>query len=211
MYIADGHHRSAAAMRVADELGKTPRHGSNEEYNTFLAVIFPYNMMQIMDYNRLVKDLNGLSMEEFLSRVGEKFEISELENGPKPEARHQFSMYLTGKWRRLTAKEGTFAADDVIGSLDVSILQDNLLAPILGIKDPRTDERINFMGGIRGLDALAAKVDAGAYSVAFAMYPTSMEELIKVADAGKIMPPKSTWFEPKLRDAMVVHLIGEDE
>ena len=211
MYIADGHHRSAAAMRVADELGKTPRHGSNEEYNTFLAVIFPDNMMQIMDYNRLVKDLNGLSMEEFLSRVGEKFEISELENGPKPEARHQFSMYLTGKWRRLTAKEGTFAADDVIGSLDVSILQDNLLAPILGIKDPRTDERINFMGGIRGLDALAAKVDAGAYSVAFAMYPTSMEELIKVADAGKIMPPKSTWFEPKLRDAMVVHLIGEDE
>ena len=174
MYIADGHHRSAAAMRVADELGKTPRHGSNEEYNTFLAVIFPDNMMQIMDYNRLVKDLNGLSMEEFLSRVGEKFEISELENGPKPEARHQFSMYL-------------------------------------GIKDPRTDERINFMGGIRGLDALAAKVDAGAYSVAFAMYPTSMEELIKVADAGKIMPPKSTWFEPKLRDAMVVHLIGEDE
>ena len=211
LYIADGHHRSAAAMRVADELGKTPRHGSNEEYNTFLAVIFPDNMMQIMDYNRLVKDLNGLSVEEFLSRVGEKFEISELENGPKQEARHQFSMYLTGKWRRLTAKEGTFAADDVIGSLDVSILQDNLLAPILGIKDPRTDERINFMGGIRGLDALAAKVDAGAYSVAFAMYPTSMEELIKVADAGKIMPPKSTWFEPKLRDAMVVHLIGEDE
>ena len=211
MYIADGHHRSAAAMRVADELGKTPRHGSNEEYSTFLAVIFPDNMMQIMDYNRLVKDLNGLSMEEFLSRVGEKFEISELENGPKPEARHQFSMYLTGKWRRLTAKEGTFAADDVIGSLDVSILQDNLLAPLLGIKDPRTDERINFMGGIRGLDALAAKVDAGAYSVAIAMYPTSMEELIKVADAGKIMPPKSTWFEPKLRDAMVVHLIGEDE
>ena len=162
--------------------------------------------MQIMDYNRLVKDLNGLSMEEFLSRVGEKFEISELENGPKPEARHQFSMYLTGKWRRLTAKEGTFAADDVIGSLDVSILQDNLLAPILGIKDPRTDERINFMGGIRGLDALAAKVDAGAYSVAFAMYPTSMEELIKVADAGKIMPPKSTWFEPKLRSGIFIHL-----
>lgn len=198
-------------MRVADELSKRPEHSANEDYNTFLAVIFPDSMMQIMDYNRLVKDLNGLSMEEFLNNVGEKFEISELEGGPKPEERHQFSMYLTGKWRRLTAKEGTFAADDVIESLDVSILQNNLLAPILGIKDPRTDERINFMGGIRGLDALAAKVDEGAYSVAFAMYPTSMEELIKVADAGKIMPPKSTWFEPKLRDAMVVHLIGEDE
>lgn len=134
-----------------------------------------------------------------------------IEGGPKPEARHQFSMYLTGKWRRLTAKDGTFAADDVIEALDVSILQNNLLAPVLGIKDPRTDERINFMGGIRGLDALATKVNEGAYSVAFAMYPTSMEELIKVADAGKIMPPKSTWFEPKLRDAMVVHLIGDDE
>lgn len=159
----------------------------------------------------MVKDLNGLSVDEFLKQVEEKFEISEIEGGPKPEARHQFSMYLTGKWRRLTAKEGTFAADDVIEALDVSILQNNLLAPVLGIKDPRTDERINFMGGIRGLDALATKVNEGAYSVAFAMYPTSMEELIKVADAGKIMPPKSTWFEPKLRDAMVVHLIGDDE
>ena len=211
LYIADGHHRSAAAMRVADEMGKTPQYGSNEGYNTFLAVIFPDNMMQIMDYNRLVKDLNGLSVDEFLKQVEEKFEISEIGGSPKPEARHQFGMYLTGKWRRLTAKEGTFAADDVIEALDVSILQNNLLAPVLGIKDPRTDERINFMGGIRGLDALAAKVNEGVYSVAFAMYPTSMEELLKVADAGKIMPPKSTWFEPKLRDAMVVHLIGDDE
>lgn len=211
LYIADGHHRSAAAMRVADEMSKSPKKGSNEEYNLFLAVIFPDNMMQIMDYNRLVKDLNGLSVEEFLQKVEEKFEMTEIEGNPKPEAAHQFSMYLTGKWHRLTAKEGTFAADDEIESLDVSILQNNLLAPVLGIEDPRTDERINFMGGIRGLDALADKVDKGYFSVAFAMYPTSMEELIKVADAGKIMPPKSTWFEPKLRDAMVVHLIGEDE
>lgn len=211
LYIADGHHRSAAAMRVADERSKSAKKGLDEEYNTFLAVIFPDKMMQIMDYNRLVKDLNGLSMEAFLQKVGEKFEISEITGTPKPEEKHQFSMYLTGKWRKLTAKEGTFTAEDVIDSLDVSILQKNLLEPILGIKDPRTDDRIDFMGGIRGLDALAKKVDEGAYSVAFAMYPTSIEELIKVADANKVMPPKSTWFEPKLRDAMVVHLIGDDE
>lgn len=211
LYIADGHHRSAAAMRVADALSKNPEHSPNEEYNTFLAVIFPDSMMQIMAYNRLVQDLNGLSVEEFLQKVAEKFDITEIEQNPKPQERHQFSMYLTGKWRRLTAKAEAFAADDVIEALDVAILQNNLLGPILGIQDPRTDERIDFMGGIRGLDALAAKVDKGYCSVAFAMYPTSMEELIKVADAGKIMPPKSTWFEPKLRDAMVVHLIGEDE
>ncbi len=212
LYIADGHHRSAAALRAAAELSKSAHHdGDNEEYKTFLAVIFPDSMMKIMDYNRLVKDLNGLSVEEFLQKVGEKFEISEIKNNPRPEARHQFSMYLTGKWRLLTAKEGSFDADDEIGALDVSILQNNLLAPVLNIRDPRSDERINFMGGIRGLEALAAKVDAGAYSVAFAMYPTSMEELLRVADAGEIMPPKSTWFEPKLRDAMVVHLIRGDE
>ncbi|MDD4320573.1 MAG: DUF1015 family protein [Acidaminococcaceae bacterium] len=209
MYIADGHHRSAAALRVADALSKRPEQSGKEEYNSFLSVIFPDNMLHILDYNRLVKDLNGFTISEFMSRLEEKFIITETVQNPKPQKRHNFGMYIAGKWYVLEAKEETFAADNPIASLDVSVLQENLLCPVLDIKDPRTDSRIGFVGGIRGLKELEKKVNNGEYSVAFAMYPTSMEELMTVADQGLIMPPKSTWFEPKLRDAMVVHLIGD--
>lgn len=210
MYIADGHHRSAAAMRVADAWGKRLEQNGKEEYNYFLAVIFPDNMMHILDYNRLVKDLHGRSVREFLEALKEKFEITEAIKEAKPARLHTFGMYLDDVWYNLTAKEGTYDDSDPIGALDVSVLQTNVLEPLLGIGDPRTDERISFVGGIRGLKELERKVDAGEYAVAFAMYPTSMDQLMKIADAGLIMPPKSTWFEPKLRDAMVVHLIGEE-
>lgn len=209
MYIADGHHRSAAALRVADALSKRPEQTGKEEYNSFLAVIFPDNMLHILAYNRLVKDLNGLTVTEFMKKVEKNFTIKETNQNPQPQRRHNFGMYVAGKWYTLEVKDGTFVANDPISSLDVSILQENLLSPILGVKDPRTDKRIDFVGGIRGLKELEKKVNNGEYSVAFAMYPTAMEELMTVADEGLIMPPKSTWFEPKLRDAMVVHLIGD--
>lgn len=209
LYIADGHHRSAAALRVADVLGKRPGQSGQEEYNSFLAVIFPDNMLHILDYNRMVKDLNGLTGSELMEKIAEKFIINETIQDPKPKRIHTFGMYLEGRWFTLEAKKGTFMADNPIAALDVSILQENLLQPILGITDPRTDNRIAFVGGIRGLKELEKKVNNGEYMVAFAMYPTSMEELMTVADQGLIMPPKSTWFEPKLRDAMVVHLIGD--
>ena len=157
----------------------------------------------------MVKDLNGLTSSEVLEKIAEKFIINETAQDPKPKKIHNFGMYLEGRWYTLEAKKGTFIADNAIAALDVSILQENLLQPILGITDPRTDSRINFVGGIRGLKELEKKVNNGEYMVAFAMYPTSMEELMTVADQGLIMPPKSTWFEPKLRDAMVVHLIGD--
>ncbi len=211
LYIADGHHRSAAAARVADIMKVQADGKGDEEYEEFLAVIFPDNMMNIMDYNRLVKDLNGLSKEGFLEKVKEKFTVEEIERSPKPSEQHAFSMYMDNKWLRLKAKEDSYNKEDVIESLDVSILQNNLLNPILGIEDPRTDNRINFVGGIRGLKELEERVNSGEYVVAFAMYPTSMDELMRVADEDKVMPPKSTWFEPKLRDAMVVHLIGEQD
>lgn len=211
MYIADGHHRSASAARVCDlRRQENPAHTGEESYNFFLSVIFPHDMLQIMDYNRVVKDLNGLSHEEFLKRVEEKFTVEPQPRGSaavKPTATHQFGMYLGGTWYRLTAKPGTYNAGDPVESLDVSILQDNLLAPVLAIGNPRTDKRINFVGGIRGMKELERLVNEGKYAVAFSMFPTSIEELMAIADAGKIMPPKSTWFEPKLRDAMVVHLI----
>lgn len=211
LYIADGHHRSAAAAKVADELSKRPNQTGKEEYNYFLAVIFPDNMLHILDYNRVVKDLNGLSTEEFMKKVEKKFIVEKTVNDPKPKALHTFGMYLSHEWYTLKAKEGTFKETDPIEALDVSILQNNLLAPILGIKDPRKDKRISFVGGIRGLKALEKKVDDGDGMVAFAMYPTSMQELMNVADNDLIMPPKSTWFEPKLRDAMTIHLIGDDQ
>lgn len=209
LYIADGHHRSASASTVR-ELRKNdnPNHTGNESYNYFLAVIFPHDMMQIMDYNRVVRDLNGLSTDEFLKRAEQVFTIERLpqDSGPaKPTQWHQFGMYLQGSWYRLTAKPGTFDAKDPVAALDVSILQENLLSPVLAIGNPRTDKRINFVGGIRGMNELEKRVDQGGYAVAFALFPTSIEELMAIADAGKIMPPKSTWFEPKLRDAMVVH------
>lgn len=208
LYIADGHHRSAAASRVCDMCRQgNKNHTGNEEYNIFQAVIFPHNMMCIMDYNRVVQDLNGLTTGEFIAAVREKFVISEHQGAFKPDQLHDFGMYLQGKWYRLTAKKGTFSEVNPVDKLDVSILQNNLLNPVLGIQDPRTDKRINFVGGIRGMQELERLVDSGKYAVAFSLFATSIEELMDIADAGEIMPPKSTWFEPKLRDAMVVHMV----
>lgn len=208
MYIADGHHRSAAAMRVCDSLRQqTPKVTGEEEFSRFLAVIFPHDMMYIMDYNRVVQDLQGLTPEEFLAKVEEKFAVSKVSGAYRPQKTHTFGMYLKGAWYQLSAKPGTFEAENPVAALDVSILQDNLLSPVLGINDPRTDKRIHFVGGIRGMQELERLVDSGKYAVAFSMFATSIEELMAIADAGEIMPPKSTWFEPKLRDAMVVHVI----
>lgn len=205
LYIADGHHRSAAAARVAEKLN------DSGESAYFMAVIFPDNMMQIMDYNRLVKDLNGYTNEEFIEKLGENFEIEASEKVCKPDSRHQFGMYLAGQWYLLTAKADSLDESNPLEALDVAVLQNNVLTPLLNINDPRTDKRIDFVGGIRGIKVLADRVDSGEFAVAFAMYPTSMAELMKVADANEIMPPKSTWFEPKLRDAMVIHMIGDDK
>ncbi len=209
LYVADGHHRSAAAMRVKQMRQKqNPHHTGEEEYNYFLTVIFPHNQMYIMDYNRVVKDLNGLSKEAFLEKVREKFEVEKLgTTAEKPKKKHEFLMYLDGEWYRLKAKPGTFDPNDPVDQLDVSILMNNLLAPILGIGDPRKDKRIDFVGGIRGLEELKRRVDSGEMQVAFALYPTSIEDLMAIADAGKIMPPKSTWFEPKLRSGLIIHLL----
>ena len=209
-YIADGHHRCAGAMRVADAFAeKKGEKDLSAEYEYFQAVIFPDNMMEILDYNRIVTDLAGNSEASFLEAVKEKFDVEPARKAFHPEAHHTFGMYLGGNWYKLKAKEGIFDPDDVIASLDVSILQDNLLAPVLKIGDPRTDSRIDFVGGIRGLAELERKVDGGKYAVAFSMDPTLMQEVMDIADAGKIMPPKSTWFEPKLRDGMVVHLLED--
>ena len=211
MYIADGHHRSAAAMRTADfARDSNPNHTGEEEYNYFLTVIFPDNVMQILDYNRAVHDLCGYSEELFLKKVEEKFTVQKLDVLAKPLKLHEFTMYLGKSWYKLTAKEGTYDENSMIGSLDVSILQDNLLQPVLAIGDPRKDKRIQFIGGIRGLEELQKLVDSKKAAVAFALYPTSMKELMGIADAGEIMPPKSTWFEPKLRDAMAIHIIEEE-
>ncbi len=210
LYIADGHHRCAGAMRVADQMEKEAgAKDANAEYEYFQAVIFPDNMMEILDYNRVVADLAGYSEITFMRAVEEKFLIKPVRKAYHPEARHTFGMYLAGRWYELKAKEGTFDTKDTIAALDVSILQNNLLAPILKIGDPRTDDRIGFVGGIRGLEELERKVDSGKFAVAFSMYPTLMQEVMTVADAGQIMPPKSTWFEPKLRDGMVVHLLED--
>lgn len=205
LYIADGHHRSASSVKVGlkrrDDAG---HYSGDEEFNYFLAVAFPDEDLYIMDYNRLVKDLNGYTTKEFFSEVRKNF-IVEVSAGPyKPKERHTYGMYLEGKWYKLTAKPGTFDSNNVIERLDVSILQNNLLRPILGIKDPRTDKRIDFVGGIRGLEELVNRADQDM-KVAFAMYPTTIEDLISVADSGMIMPPKSTWFEPKLRSGLFIH------
>jgi len=207
LYVADGHHRSASAARAkAEKMKHDPSPSPDKEYNYFLAVIFPHDQLRIMDYNRLVKDLNGLTKEQFLAKVGEKFSIAPATT-PKPKAVHHIGMYLGNTWYELIAKPGTFDPNAPINSLDVAILQNNLLAPILGITDPRTDKRIDFVGGIRGLKDLEKRVNSGEMAVAFAMYPTTLDQLMAVADAGKIMPPKSTWFEPKLRSGMFVHLL----
>ena len=207
LYIADGHHRAAAATKVGLKRREQYRdYTGKEEFNYFLSVLFPGDELYIMDYNRVVADLVENSKEEFIQKISEKFSIEEYSGeGPyRPEARHTFGMYLGDCWYKLTAKPGTFSEDDVIDSLDVSILQNNLLTPILGIKDPRTDQRIEFVGGIRGLEELEKRVKAGM-KVAFSLYPTSIEELMKVANAEKLMPPKSTWFEPKPRSGIFIH------
>jgi uncharacterized protein (DUF1015 family) len=207
LYVADGHHRSASGVRVGQKRREAnPNHTGDEEYNFFLAVLFPHDQLKIMDYNRVVKDLAGLSPDEFLQQIGRDFVVEPSPgNQPfRPAVLHDFGMYLAGKWYRLTARPGSFPDDDPVKSLDVSILQENLLAPILKIGDPRKDKRIDFVGGIRGLGELARRVDGGE-AVAFALHPTSIEQLMAIADAGLIMPPKSTWFEPKLRSGLLIH------
>ena len=207
LYIADGHHRSAAAALVgAEKAQQNPNHKGDEEYNYFMAVCFPANQLTIIDYNRVVKDLNGLTPEEFLTAVGKNFIVEE--KGAeiyKPDALHNFSVYLEGKWYSLTAKEGTYDDNDPIGVLDVTISSNLILDEILGIKDLRSDKRIDFVGGIRGLGELKKRVDSGEMKVALALYPVSMKQLMDIADTGNIMPPKTTWFEPKLRSGLIIH------
>jgi len=205
MYIADGHHRSAAAARTMRECApQNPNHTGEEDYNFFLAAAFPASQLKILPYNRAVKTLNGRTEEEFLQAVAERFTVKETAGRAEPTSPGEFGMYIGGKWYILRPKFDVSKLG-VIESLDVSILQDNLLAPLLGIADPRTSANIDFVGGIRGLSELEKLVDSGEAKVAFAMYPTTVEQLMNIADAGEIMPPKSTWFEPKLRDGMVCH------
>lgn len=206
-YIADGHHRTASAAKVGKKMREqNPDHDGTEDYNFFLSVLFPDDQLQIMDYNRLVKDLNGLSEQDFVKEIGSRFTVSssQLEN-VKPAQLHDFAMYLNGQWYTLTAKP-EIVKSDPIGILDVTILQENVLQPLLGINDPRTDKRIDFVGGIRGLQELQRRVDSGEMAVAFAFYPVSLKQLMDIADSGNVMPPKSTWFEPKLRDGLFSHL-----
>ena len=205
LYIADGHHRTASAVRYGQACrARNPHPTGSEPYEFFMAVVFPHNQLKILAYNRVVKDLNGLVPEQFLARIGEKFEVSSAAVR-QPSQAASFGMYLQGKWYTLQARAGSYPAGDPIKRLDVSILQDNLLSPLLGIDDPRTDNRIDCIGGIRGMDELERRVREG-YAVAFSLYPTSLEQLIAVADAGQVMPPKSTWFEPKLRSGLLVRL-----
>lgn len=207
LYVADGHHRTAAAARVGQEKkAKNPNHTGTEEYNYFLAVIFPDNQLRIIDYNRVVKDLNGLTPAQLIEKLRVGFEVEEKGSAIyTPVKLHNFGMYLDGKWYSLTAKPGTYNDNDPIGVLDVTILSNLVLDPILDIKDLRTSKRIDFVGGIRGLGELQKRVDSGEMKVAFALYPVSMKQLIDIADTGNIMPPKTTWFEPKLRSGLVIH------
>ncbi len=208
-YIADGHHRTAAAALVGNEKKqKNPNHTGDEEYNFFMAVLFPDNQLTIIDYNRVVKDLNGLSKEEFINKLKENFVVEEKGTELfKPEKLHTFGMYLEGKWYSMVAKDNTYDDNDPIGVLDVTVLSKYVLDEILGIKDLRTDKRIDFVGGIRGLKELERRVDSGDMKVAFALYPVIMKQLMDIADTGNIMPPKTTWFEPKLRSGLVVHTL----
>ena len=207
LYIADGHHRTAAAAHVGEEKAKAdPNHNGTEEYNYLLAVCFPQSHLKVMDYNRVVVDLNGYTEEDFLKKVSEKFIVEEKGTDIyKPEKLHNFSLYLGGKWYSLTAKEGTYDDNDPIGVLDVTISSDYILRDILGITDLRTDKRIDFVGGIRGLGELKQRVDSGEMKMALALYPVTMKQIIDIADSGKIMPPKATWFEPKLRSGLIIH------
>ena len=211
LYIADGHHRTAAAALVGAEKAKNnPNHRGDEEYNYFLAVCFPASHLKIIDYNRVVKDLNGLSSEEFLAKVAEHFVVEK--KGAEiytPAALHNFALYLDGTWYSLTAREGTYDDNVPIGVLDVTISSNYILRDILGIHDLRSDKRIDFVGGIRGLGELSDRVDSGEMRVALALYPVSMQQLIDIADTGNIMPPKTTWFEPKLRSGLVIHKLDD--
>jgi uncharacterized protein (DUF1015 family) len=202
-YIADGHHRAASAAKVRAALGGE---NSPEGADFFLTTLFPSNQLYIMDYNRVVKDLNGLSAADFIKAISNKFDIEKIDAALSPAALHEFGMYLDNKWYKLTAKEGTFTIDP-IGILDISILSDNLLDPVLNIKDQRTDKRIDFVGGIRGLAELEKRVNSGEMAVAFSLHPVTIQQLFDIADNGNVMPPKSTWFEPKLRDGLLTHLI----
>ena len=210
MYIADGHHRSAAAALVGAEKAKqNPNHRGDEEYNFFMAVCFPAHQLTIIDYNRVVKDLNGLSDEEILKKLSEDFIVEKKGTEIfKPSRLHEFSLYLGGNWYSLVAKPGTYNDNDPIGVLDVTISSNLILDKILGIKDLRSDKRIDFVGGIRGLGELKKRVDSGEMKVALALYPVSMKQLIDIADTGNIMPPKTTWFEPKLRSGLVIHKLS---
>jgi uncharacterized protein (DUF1015 family) len=209
-YVADGHHRTAAAALVGKEkMDNNPMHNGTEEYNFFLAVHFPDDQLRIIDYNRTIKDLNGLTPEELLIRLEKSFVIED--KGIeiyRPSALHNLSMYLEGKWYSLTARDGTYDDNDPIGVLDVTILTNQILSPILDIQDLRRSKRIDFVGGIRGLGELKKRVDSGDMKVAFALFPVSMKQLITIADSGNIMPPKTTWFEPKLRSGLVIHLLS---
>ena len=208
LYVADGHHRSAAASRVAAaRKAANPEHTGEESYNYFLSVIFPHDQMQILDYNRVVKDLGGMSPEEFVAKLTGAFSVEPSDEPVKPSRSGEYGMYLRGQWYRLRIKPELVPADDPVARLDVSLLQNNLIEPLLGISDPRTDNRIDFVGGIRGLSELEKRVDSGDWAVAFSLYPTTMEALMAVADAGEVMPPKSTWFEPKLADGLVSHVL----
>jgi len=206
-YVADGHHRTAAAALVGAERKKNnPNHNGTEDYNFFLAVHFPDNQLTIIDYNRVIKDLNGLSSDEFIAKLEKSFKVENMGSEIyKPACLHQFSMYLDGNWYKLTAKQGTYNDSDPIGVLDVTILTNQVLDPLLDIKDLRRSNRIDFVGGIRGLGELKKRVDSGEMKAAFALYPVSMQQLINIADSGAIMPPKTTWFEPKLRSGLVIH------
>lgn len=208
IYIADGHHRSAAASRVcAARKAANPQHSGEESYNYFLSVIFPHHQMKIMDYNRVVTDLNGLDPAAFLKRIGEQFSVQASDSQAKPAKPNEFGLYLPGQWYRLEIRPELIPAADPVARLDVSLLQNHLIAPVLGVNDPRRDKRIDFVGGIRGLAELEKRVDSGEMAAAFALFATRMEDLMAVADAGEVMPPKSTWFEPKLADGLVSHVL----
>ncbi|MDT8403262.1 DUF1015 domain-containing protein [Sulfuriflexus sp.] len=208
LYIADGHHRSAAASRVcASRKANNPDHTGDESYNYFLSVIFPDNQMKILDYNRVVTDLNGLDSDSYLVKVKEAFDVETSDSPVSPGQNGEYGMYLDGQWYRLNIHSDRILANDPVGSLDVSLLADQLIEPVLGISDPRRDKRIDFVGGIRGLAELERRVNSGEMAVAFSLYPTRIEQLMAVADAGNVMPPKSTWFEPKLADGLVSHVL----
>ena len=208
LYIADGHHRVAAAATVARmRKDRNPGDRGDEGYHFLMAALFPQEQLQIMDYNRAIRDLNGLTVEAFLERVGQKFLITEDYANKLPVRRHEFGMYLDGTWRRLVARKEILRGDDPVAGLDVSLLQEHLLSPVLGIRDPRTDSRISFIGGIRGMAELENLVDRGDCAVAFSLYPPTVGDMMAVADTGKVMPPKSTWFEPKLLSGLFVHLL----